>query len=514
MDRLDLMDSAEFKPTLRSFDEKKPLLSHWTLNLLSLFWFANQLEWTALLVILIPHQVTHLSTNETKGQTLSTILFFGSFLSCLTFPIFGALSDSSELSILRRWGKRKPFVAIGAVGSTIGLLGLGVAGQESLPVFLGFFLITRFFGDLAAAPYSGVIPDLVPPAQYGTASGWIGVHSLLGSLFGGLFGFTLRLGIFYNYLLICLFVLVGSSLSVLFLPDIETKKDDDDEFLHYSSLSNSIDEEKAPSILKSNGTWDDCHQKISLFGSPFRYRNFQWIFFTRFLMVLGGSLFQQFLQYYFRDVVSSPFHFFFGVTLQTAEEATSVFVTAVLFSAVPLTLLAGIYADHSAQDTKTKTSTDPLMKKKKIVCAAGVLQGIAGFLVLLFPSASAMALIGLVWGMGYGSFASVDWALATAILPSKSSAARDLGVWHLASTIPQMGSAAVAGPVVDYFQQLGHESANKNLGYIIVYGLGTILFCLASCLVFMIQPDSTMVETKDRQLKPMQNDEFTSDQSE
>ena len=43
--------------------------------------------------------------------------------------------------------------------------------------------------------------------------------------------------------------------------------------------------------------------------------------------------------------------------------------------------------------------------------------------------------MGIVFGLGYGAYISVDWALATDVLPSMDDYARDMGVWHVALTL-------------------------------------------------------------------------------
>ena len=46
--------------------------------------------------------------------------------------------------------------------------------------------------------------------------------------------------------------------------------------------------------------------------------------------------------------------------------------------------------------------------------------------------------LGIGFGIGYGTYQAVDWALGTDVLPNKDTdAAKDLGVWHIAFVLPQ-----------------------------------------------------------------------------
>jgi len=44
---------------------------------------------------------------------------------------------------------------------------------------------------------------------------------------------------------------------------------------------------------------------------------------------------------------------------------------------------------------------------------------------------------GIAFGLGYGIYQAVDWALGTDVLPHKDQPAKDLGVWHISWVLPQ-----------------------------------------------------------------------------
>ena len=51
------------------------------------------------------------------------------------------------------------------------------------------FLFLELFTNVATSPFSALIPDVVPVEQRGSASGWLGLMTILGTFAGGLMGF-------------------------------------------------------------------------------------------------------------------------------------------------------------------------------------------------------------------------------------------------------------------------------------------------------------------------------------
>jgi hypothetical protein len=47
--------------------------------------------------------------------------------------------------------------------------------------------------------------------------------------------------------------------------------------------------------------------------------------------------------------------------------------------------------------------------------------------------------LGTLFGVGFGAFATMDWAMATDVLPHPHEFAKDMGIWSLAIVLPQVG---------------------------------------------------------------------------
>jgi MFS family permease len=85
--------------------------------------------------------------------------------------------------------------------------------------------------------------------------------------------------------------------------------------------------------------------------------------------------------------------------------------------------------------------------KRVIVSGAGVAFGLAvGTLAVAFrlPVAFAAAVVG---GIAWGAFLTVDWAIAYTVLPREAMASA-MGVWNLATALPQVVAPALTAPLV------------------------------------------------------------------
>jgi MFS family permease len=118
--------------------------------------------------------------------------------------------------------------------------------------------------------------------------------------------------------------------------------------------------------------------------------------------------------------------------------------------------------------------------RKGIVCIASLAMAAAFAVFVISPTWNLILTIGVVFGLGYGAYISVDWALALDVLPDKSYAARDLGVWGFASTIPQTLAPLMGGAVVFLLEPSGW-------GYQGVFLLATLSSLAAAGLVWRIR---------------------------
>lgn len=428
-------------------------LTTWQQIALSLYWFSTSAHWTAILIILLPKQALAIGTEASKGTTLSTIVLIGAFISMVVAPLFGAWSDRLHT----RWGRRKPFLIFGTIGNVLGLVAFAYlpATPSALVTFVLIFVWIELFNNLATAPYNALIPDVVSREQRGSASGWMGLMTMLGNFTGGIFGIALTFGLLRGtreaYLALAVIMLLGMLGTVLFV------------------------HEQAPAAAPPPFRLRAFYRGLL---EPFYSRDFLWVFLTRLLVMLGIFTVQEFLQYYFKDIVaggSSTFQYtLLGLTLaDKAEGATSYFILTLLIGAIISSVWAGSLSDRYG--------------RKKLVYLSGVLQGIVVITFLFFGRFDVVVLLGLVFGLGYGAYMAVDWALVTDVLPNADDYAKDMGLWHIAATLPQVMALPIAGLLLDTFQRIGRSHGMPVLGYTVIFAVAFIYFVLGTVLVSKVK---------------------------
>lgn len=438
----------------------RPRMSVWQQASLSIYWFATQALWSATLMALLPLQAIHIGGADHKGATLGAIVLPGALVSMLVAPLFGAWSDR----VHTRWGRRKPFLVYGTIANALALVLMAFipSTRGSLIPFAFVFVLIELFNNVATAPYAALIPDVVPKAQRGSASGWMGLMSMLGTALGAVTGLLVgnHLGrVPFAYIGLAVLMVLGMLITVL-----------------------TVKEPAPPKVPPFN--WANFARGLV---EPFHSDDFRWVFLTRMLIVLGTFTVQEFVQYYMRDVVANGavvgkaaenyiYTFFHLQLARSAPAATSIFLLALLVGAVASSLVAGILSDRYG--------------RKRMVYLSGGLQGLVVMVFVFSGSFEVAVFMGIVFGLGYGAYQAVDWALASDVLPKEDDYAKDMGVWHVASTFPQVIAVPIAGLLLDNFQRIGQSHHLPTLGYTVIFMLAFVYYLLGTVLVKKVKGTS------------------------
>src|SRR5260370_9783254 len=179
MARLEHEDTGFVSPRCHAIRRPKV---RWTQILdISIFWFALNLHWSALGIIILPSQVFKMVGSAQQGEALALVLVRGAFVSLFANPLFGMLSDKTR-GRLAAWGRRRPYILVGTLVNAGGLIWMAAA--RDIPTLAIAYVLVQFSSNAAQAPFHALLPDLVPEEQRGVASGGMGFLQLLGGLAG------------------------------------------------------------------------------------------------------------------------------------------------------------------------------------------------------------------------------------------------------------------------------------------------------------------------------------------
>src|SRR5207244_2780304 len=107
-----------------------------------------------------------------KELANGTITAAGALFALVLTPLAGMISDESR----SRFGRRRPFLAVGTLVNAIFLLWMSRMGHGTpLAIFVLAYLGVQAGSNWAGGPYAALIPDIVPRGHRGAASGWLGL---------------------------------------------------------------------------------------------------------------------------------------------------------------------------------------------------------------------------------------------------------------------------------------------------------------------------------------------------
>jgi MFS family permease len=452
--------------------------------------------------------------NNNKAVTLALVSSPGLLVALVSNPLFGMLSDRTP----GRWGRRRPYILGGTLLNILGLF-LMLAAPNIIALMLAMCLV-QLANNAAAAPFHAFLPDLVNEAQRGLASGIMGFAQVMGVILGAFVtGKLIQIDPVLNassadaasgalstyagqllvaYGVVALVMAVLMLLTVLAVreqpwrPTLHALNDSVGWLRRYrqqvregllalglviavlviallalqaTGLSFDLNGAHPPQGSSALAASDAAQHAniainvvllivmliVTLWAArlfdfrPRRDPDFAWVVGTRLLMMLGINTVQAFLQYYFHDVLGR----------QDQEAQVGNFATILTLAAVVTTFFGGWLSTRYG-------------RKRMVYLSGGLMTAVAAIFILLnfligsgtlSPDAGIMiALVaGSIFGLGYGAYVSVDWALVVDVLPDQQRFARDMGVWNIALTIPQViafviGSVLLSAAVAPSFR--------------------------------------------------------------
>jgi MFS family permease len=406
---------------------------------LSAFWFGSNFLWIPLTTVLIQSQVDHVVPSGSQNTAIGVAIGIGGFLAMTVPPLVGAWSDRLKT----RFGRRRPIMVAGTLLTLPGLFLLMTA--TTYPQIVAGVVIVQFFFNGAGAAYAGIIPDVVPAQQFGKASGFLATMTQLG---------------------------IGSGLGVTSLMEPKDPTAPPNAAIYYVFIAVVL-LTLVPTIWAAQGEGTAAvapHPRRSMaeaireFLRPLHEGDFAWVVFTRLMISSGITAVLYNLHNFFQDVV---------LTKSTnADSFTSNWLLVVVGVALPFGFFGGLLSDR-------------LGRRKVFVYLAGGAQAFVAiaFIALYPPAIGLVFALGVAYGVGYGLYYAVDWALACDTLPDKSQSAKDMGLFHIALTMPQAFIPLFGGKLIDVL----NHSMHGNGGYRVVFSSAVVFLLLGTVFVSRIK---------------------------
>ncbi|MEI7555364.1 MFS transporter [Candidatus Chlorohelix sp.] len=397
---------------------------------ISLMWLGICYLWGGVNSVILPNLNSRYIDENIKGTMLGIITALGMVVAIVVQPVAGALSDVNQ----HVWGRRRPYILVGGISVVLILITM-----VAMVVFFGnwwmlllFYLLLQFADNVLQGAYQGIIPDCVPPSRRGRASGAMGIAQILGNV-GGLAVATLFIDLGRVELALLLIALV---VTVTLISTLTT-----------------IREEPLRRTRESISTFRIIRQMLH---EVRKYPDFIRFIISRLCVLTALSTLTIFAFYYLQDVMGKRE----GTLTESYTLLGVVLVICSLLSIMPAVWLG-----------------DRIGRKKLIIIACGI--GATGMVLLATATdMSQVMLYGSLIGIATGSFNSLDWALATDLIPQES-AGRFMGISNLAGAGSQALAALLGGTMRDGFNALGTHVFNlPHLGYTALFFMGTCFFLL------------------------------------
>lgn len=403
---------------------------------LSVYWFGISIIWGGLDGAIIPFRLEQAYPDD-FGLRFAIISAAAVIMAIVVQPTVGMISDYT----ITRWGRRKPFIVIGALLDVVFLV--GVATSQDFLVLLVFMVLLQFSSNFAQGPFQGYVPDLVPAKQVGLASGLMGLMLVLGRIAGVGVG---TLGIVTNSLWIATVALGVVEVATMIV------------------LVRSVHEGTA--APPRPGTWWSVAR--SAWGADvLRERNVLWLLLVR-LLFLGA-------------IASTSLGLsYFGRTHGLDRDAAA----GTLFIGTIIVGVATAAAAVPGGRLSDRFGRKPMIYLACLVAAIGM-TGVA-----LAPSPAWAVAAYLPFGLGVGIFLSVDWALMTDVIP-KETTGRYMGILNAGTAAAGPVYLFVAGLTLDAFSRI-----ELGLGPRAAMMVAAAFLLLAGAALTRVDPRRRELETR------------------
>jgi MFS family permease len=348
------------------------------------------------LLVTLPLKISALVGIKEAPDSLALVAGIGALVSMVANPFFGRMSDRTS----SRLGMRRPWMVIGLVGGSIGLLLVALA--PNIPVVLVGWCVSQLFFNALLAALIAVLPDQVSPTQRGLVSGVLGICLPTAAVSGT---FLVRL-------------VSGSQLATFLVPCGVAG--------FFILLFAVVLQDRRLSVA-DRPIWSLREFASTFYVAPWAYPDFAWAFVSRFLFILAYAFLATYQAYYLLDKLGSA----------RADVPQQIFLGTLTSSVVVIaaSLIGGRLSDRTG-------------RRKIFVFTASIVYGLAMFVIAIASTFNGFLVGMAIGGLGLGLYLAVDLALVVDVLPAKDRVAKDLGVLNMAAALPFSIAPAIAPAIL------------------------------------------------------------------
>jgi len=361
-----------------------------------------------------------------KASNLAMIKSIAVAVTMLMQPLIGIASDRTR----SRWGRRAPWILLGAIATVAGLIAMRYA--TSILQLMSGWVVAQAGITMVLGPLAATVVDRLPAAQRGTMSAVAGV----GLVGGFILGMAIA-GALYGHFGMGSYLIFAAA---VFLASLS--------FVFVASDLPSV------SMQQRAASWG-THLMSCTYA--LRDRDFRWVWVSRILMMFGYAVSATYSVYMLQSYIEPAL---------TAAQAAKT-VSLLNLAALPGTLLAMVIAGRWS---------DRIMRRKPFVIGALFLYAASMIVPFLWPTLIALYVQFVLGGVAFGAFLVVDQALLIDVLPNKSAAGRDLGMGQFAANLGSVMGPILAGVVL-----------SATGGYRMIWPAALILVVLAAVALMPVK---------------------------
>lgn len=365
--------------------------------------------------------------NTAQTNAISQIAGLGALGAVFANVIFGQISDRTTWS----WGRRRPWLVIGILGMTVGLVMMGLF--NTVPLVAAGWLIAQIGANATLAPFVAVISDQISKTQRARVSSWISIAQNLAVLIATYLADALQ-----------------TNLKLLFIgPTIPA-------ILFMVWFAFVLPDKRMPVRPPRFGFVEMLR---TFWVNPIAHPDYALAWWGRFLITFATYAFTTYRLMYLIHRVDL-----------TQAEATRVVTISVLIYTIVLMSASFVGGWLS----------DIFHRRKVFVMLASVLFGIGTALLAHTTTVGMFYCVEAIMGLAYGIYVAVDLALVVDVLPNPDNAGKDLGVFNIANALPQ----SLAPYIAPFFLAIGSV---ENTNYPALCYMAGICAIIGGLLVIPIK---------------------------